>query len=357
MRIDILFKYPGFFLILMFISAEAVAQQAPYPPSTHVESIEWNYESHLQYGQGSDQWPLTWAEDDHLYSAWGDGWGWLREEDDAKRSIGVTRITGRPPQLSGTDTWGAGPGSSFGKPDALIAFDRKIFMFWTNGDSRFDHDSYSAISSDSGKTWKLGKDRIFDYAPAGFRVRGICQFGKGYKDAPDEYLYIYFGYNRHPDIYLARVEKQYIFNADAYEWFEYRNPDGSASWAQDFSRKSVVFHDNNAYKWHLDVSYISDMNRYLLAKPHFSEEEYEGRDSVTAPLSGLGVFDAPTPWGPWTTVYYQDHFLDDYQKFNYVIPAKFWGGDGTSFWMVWSGWPEYDNVNFIEGRLILNLNP
>ena len=146
--------------------------------SDFIQTVGWEVESKVQHGTGSDQWPMTWATDDQLYDAWGDGHGWLQETEEAKSSMGVTKIGGSPPNLSGIDTYGVGPGSSFGKPDALIALEDRILMFWTNGDSRFEPDSYSAVSLDSGKTWELGQERIFTYAPAGFRVRGICQFGK-----------------------------------------------------------------------------------------------------------------------------------------------------------------------------------
>lgn len=335
-------------LFLIILAAQAFAQQLPYGQSDVIQGVVWDQGSKIQFGQGSDQWPMTWAFDDQLYASWGDGMGWVLQANEEKKSMGVTRIAGHPPVLSATDTWGVGPGSSFGKPDALVAFDKKIFMFWTNGDSRFDHDSYSAVSLDSGKTWKLGQERIFRYAPAGFRVRGICQFGKDYQGAPDNFLYIYFAFNRHPDIYLAKVEKENIFNGGAYQWFEYIKEDGTASWTPDFQKKSVVLHDNNAYLWHLGICYNPGLKRYLLTKPHFAA--HDNRHDVLADISGLGIFDAPAPWGPWTTVFYQNDFLDKYVKFNYLIPVKFLSKDGKKFWLCWSGWPEYDNVNFIKGE-------
>ncbi len=348
--------------IILIVTGQLYAQQAPYPLSEFIKSIDWELDTKIQNGLGSDQWPMTWAADDNIYAAWGDGWGWTGEikpggdiKGNIKRSIGVTKITGMPPNFSGEDLWGTGPGRDFGKPDALIAIDDKILMFWTNGDSKYDHDSYSAVSLDSGKSWTLGNRRLFNYAPAGFRVRGICQFGKGYEGAPDDYIYIYFGLNRHPDIYLARVKKDHIFDAASYEWYAYTKYDGSASWTYDLSKKAVVFHDNNAYLWHLSVNYNPGLKRYLLTKPHFSEGDL--RDSVRAPetkISSFGIFDAPTPWGPWTTVIYEENFLDDYVKFNYIIPNKYLSEDGKTFWLGWSGWPEYDNINFIKGHFILH---
>ena len=345
-------------LITLFLSISSIQNiqsqvLPPYPPSPVIDSVVWEEDSKIQFGPGSDQWPMTWADDGQVYASWGDGWGWTRGEE-AKRSLGITRIDGLPPDLDGKDVFGIGPGQNFGKPDALIAFDKKMFMFWTNGDSKYENDSYTAISLDSGKTWKLGQERFLKYAPAGFRVRGILQYGKGYEGAKDEYLYIYFGLNRHPDIYLARVKKEDIFNERAYEWFVYIDENGNPYWTLDFSRKATVFHDNNAYLWHLSICYNPGLDRYLLSKPHFSTGD--NRDEVRAPnthISSFGIFDGPTPWGPWTTVYYQEDFIDDLLKFNYIIPTKYLSENGREFWLGWSGWPEYDNINFIKGKFYL----
>ena len=341
--------------INILFTNQLFSQEAPYPVSKVIKNIEWFDDTIISFGQGSDQWPMTWAVDNHLYAAWGDGWGWNNDKKStSKKSIGVTQIMGTPDSLTGVDLWGEGPGKNFGKPDALISFDDQIFMYFTRGDSKYDDDTYLAVSSDSGKSWKLSDSRLMSYVPAGFRVRGVCQFGKGYQDAKDDYLYVYFGMNRHPDIYLARVPKESLSDEFKYEWFKYIKSDGSAQWTTDFSKKSVVFHDNQAYGWHFSVVYHPGIDRMLLTKPHYDKDD--NRNTVyigKSGMNGLGVFDAPTPWGPWTTVYYKNTFLDDYVKFNYIIPGKFLNTDSNTFWMAWSGWPEYDNVNFIKARLIL----
>jgi len=342
-------------LIILIFLVSLFAQELPYPPSQIVKGIEWDQNSISSFGKGSDQWPLTWADDGYLYAGWGDGWGWQKSDDkERKRSIGITRIIGDPPDLQGQDLWGDGPGQNFGKPDALIAINEKIILYFTRGDSNYDDDTYLAVSLDSGKTWNLGDERLFSQAPAGFRVRGVCQFGKGYQEARDDYLYVYFGMNRHPDIYLARVPISLIDDEFQYEWFLYRNPDGTAQWTRNFSRRAVVFHDNNGYGWHVSVVFHPGLDRILLTKPHYNNDD--DRETIylsKSGINGLGIFDAPNPWGSWTTIYYNDNFLDEFVKFNYIIPAKFINVDSEVFWMAWSGWPQYDNISFIKGRFLL----
>ncbi|NND04969.1 MAG: hypothetical protein HKN87_01195 [Saprospiraceae bacterium] len=339
-------------MIAIALCGQVNAQNPPYPASQKIREVTFDTSTVLTFGSGSDQWPMTWSSDGTLVASWGDGYGWNgTAKTTRKRSIGVSKISGFPPSLTAEDTWGAGMGQSFGKPDALVAVHDVIHMFWVNGDSKYDDDSYAAVSYDQGLTWTLGTDRIFSNLPAGFRVRGICQFGKANSRAMDGYLYIYFGYNRHPDLYLARVDQQHIFEEDAYEWFTHLNGDGSASWHKSHHRKSAVFHDNQAYLWHISAFLHPDFNRIVLCKPHYDFDD--DRMTPFAPkstMSGLGIFDAPYPWGPWSTIYYENKFLDDHVKFNYMIPGKFLGSEDHSFWMGWSGWPEYDNISFIQGH-------
>ncbi len=49
---------------------------APCPPSDIIREIEWSpAETVVRKAEGSDNWPITWADDDNLYTAYGDGWG------------------------------------------------------------------------------------------------------------------------------------------------------------------------------------------------------------------------------------------------------------------------------------------
>lgn len=345
-------------IFLFLAPATGLAQarsEAPYPPSPVIAGIEWHRGTQLQFGLGSDQWPMTTGADGSVYGAWGDGWGWAGEgSPETKRSIGVTRISGTPPELRGEDLWGAGPGRGFGKPEALIALGDTVRMFWTKGDSKWDHTTWGASSFDGGRTWELSTSRLFTRAPPGFRVRGIVQYGPGYEGAPDDFVYVYFGYNRASDLYLARVPRGRIFHEPSYDWFAGADTGGGARWTASFEGKVPAFHDANGYVWHIGISYLPAVQRYLLVKPHYDPRDDRDVELVRhSGVASLGVFDAPAPWGPWSTVYYEDSFLDDYVKFAYMIPTAYLQPDADAFWLGWSGWPEYDNVNFIRGTLKL----
>ena len=244
--------------------------------------------------------------------------------------MGVTRIASRPDGLHGEDLWGVGPGSGFAKPEALVFEGDTLYMFWTSGDSRNDEDpTRLAISRDFGRTWDLGQDRGFPGVPDGFRVRAIAQA------APGDHLYVYFGRNRASDLYLARVPRAQIADLEAYEWFVAEG-ERSAS----FERKRPAFHDAAGYIWHVGVTYSAPLGRYLLTKPHFApDDDREVLNAADSRVASFGLFEAPTPWGPWTTVHYEDNFLDDKVKFSYFIPAPWISADGRTFWLAFSGWP------------------
>ena len=78
----------------------------------------------------------------------------------------------------------------------------------------------------------------------------------------------------------------------------------------------------------------------------------------------LGVFDAPQPWGPWTTVaYYEDwgRMGTEGHGLNCDFPQKWMSDDGRSMWCVFSvygtggqqGIKAHDSFNLVKVSLTL----
>ena len=44
---------------------------------------------------------------------------------------------------------------------------------------------------------------------------------------------------------------------------------------------------------------------------------------------------------------------DDFMKFSYFLPPKFFCADGYLLRLAWPGFPEYGNVKFVSGTLRL----
>src|ERR1700757_3222325 len=47
----------------------------PYPASSVIQDITWDFANLIRQAQGSDLWPNTWASDNNVYAGWGDGGG------------------------------------------------------------------------------------------------------------------------------------------------------------------------------------------------------------------------------------------------------------------------------------------
>jgi hypothetical protein len=171
-----------------------------------------------------------------------------------------------------------------------------------------------ATSADHGATWEPA-DWSFTKKD-GVMMPTICQFGKDYAGARDDYVYHYLiryqseaGPDDYPDkvpwlvaqrpgrIDLARVPRDRMLERQAWEFFERFDDHGHPIWTRDLSQRGPIFRDDNGVGWCISVSYNAGLKRYLLCSEH--TETHRGK---------LGIFDAPQPWGPWTTVAYFDNW-------------------------------------------------
>ena len=318
-------------------------QSSPYPPSALIEGMSFDFSSQVQAGSfpdnsGSDQWPMTWADDGHIYGVWGDGVGW--NETSMRYSLGVSRIQATPPGLFGVDVWGANDRNR--KPLAIVGDAHHTIYLFHNTDVDNWSGSYGGKSTDNGQTWDLNFPRVFDRDTDGVTLAGIAQFGPGYTNVPSgtdsSYFYVYLKDRAGQAVYLARVPKAEIFNRSAHTYFTGTDSSNNPNWSNDFSTKQPVFFDPAGTEYHINVSYNPGIRRFIYAKGHNK--------------SGLGVFEGTTLWGPWKTIFY-GAFLDNNWKFTYQFPQKWMSANGLTMWMAWSGWPEYDNVNFVKVSLLL----
>jgi len=93
-------------IILMSVSLIAPAQELPYPPSKIISGIQIDWTTHQRHALGSDNFQLTWADDDHQYGIWGDGDGFTASNGKYRVSMGVARIEGGADIYEGFDRYG-----------------------------------------------------------------------------------------------------------------------------------------------------------------------------------------------------------------------------------------------------------
>ena len=151
--------------------------------------------------------------------------------------------------------------------------------------------------------------------------------------------------------HLARVPREHsnIIDRSSYEFFAGTDNKGNPKWTGDIGQRAAVFFDSNGAGLP-SVSYNPGVERYLLTTGHGCG----AGDSIRK----LGIFDAPEPWGPWTTVdYYDDWGGYTGYRLGYYIPTKtpdWMSVDGKTIHLVFSGDNELDSFNLAKATLTLN---
>jgi CubicO group peptidase (beta-lactamase class C family) len=313
-------KVEGFFRLI------ARAVSAPYPQSKVIQRIDWApVSSIVRQAQDSDIWPLTWADDNNLYTAYGDGTGFEPKVPE-KLSLGLARIEGTAAQFRGINLRTStlerkGNGKNGVKASGLLMFDHTLYLLARNAGN-----SQLAWSVDHGESWTWSDWKF----STSFGCPTFLNFGKNYTGARDDYVYIYShdsdsAYVAADQVVLARVEKDRIRDRDAYQLFRAIDGDGHAIWTPDVNERGAVFrHAGKCYR--VSVSYHAKLGRYLLC-----QAGADGRLQV-----GLGIYDAPEPWGPWTTVYRSERW-DVSPGESCSIPTKWIDQESGSFHLVFSG--------------------
>lgn len=309
---------------------------APYPASPVILGVQWDSAANVaRDGLGSDNWWPTWGDDDFLYSGYGDGSG-FKPHTEEPLSMGFAKIEGSPSHFVGTnirsvhekplDELGAG-GRKVEKNGGMLMVDGRLYMWVRNLDldGRF---CKLAWSDDRAVTWS--------YADWDFQEFGFCvfvNFGKNYADARDNYVYITSvdapsGYQFVNDFIMMRVPKDQLANRSAYEFFDTLDAQGDPIWSADVADRGPIFTIADKAR-RGSIYYHKPLDRYLFWQGYTGglEQRTEG---------SFGIYDAPEPWGPWTTVYYTNSWdmgVGDAGGF----PAKWNNVDGRTLYLVFSG--------------------
>ncbi len=328
----------------------------PYPPSPVIAGITWEFAGLVRLAPGSDLWPMTWAADDNLYTAWGDGGGFGGTNREGRVSLGFARIIGSPPHLTAVNVWGGkaaeNPATFGGKVGDLLAVDGVLYALggvWPGpagvSKSESPHECRLLWSHDLGKSWHYASWTFADVTTTTFAPSSFLHFGKDYAGARDRFVYLYGGKpwwaGTGHDIYLVRVPREQIKRREAYEFFAGLDAAASPTWTTDEAQRKPVFTDpNSVSSWR--VVYHPGLRRYLMAVSHGG-------------VGQLGIFDAPEPWGPWTTVAYDEDWgrFGRGEALNYVFPTKWMSADGTTLWMVFSSVGELDAFHLLKATLTL----
>ena len=129
---------------------------------------------------------------------------------------------------------------------------------------------------------------------------------------------------------MARVKKTRIRERDAYEFFESLGGNG-AQWTNSIKRRGAIFnHSGRCYR--SGITYNAGLKRYLWCQIHPESADPRGPRFE----GGFGIYDAPRPWGPWTTAFFTRHW-DVGPGETSCFPTRWMSDDGTTVHLLFSG--------------------
>jgi hypothetical protein len=309
----------------------------PVPPSPLIANLDWApADTILRQCNGSDNFPLTWADDDCLYTTYGDGWGFepkLKE----KLGLGFSRVEGAPPVHRGVSIRSTGENLGSGrrgkKGSGLLMVDGVLYLWLFHADEQGGQ-AQLAWSDDHAKTWTFA-----DWKFAEFGLCTFANFGCNYAGARDEYVYTVSHDGPKADtpadrFILMRVPKDRLRDRAAYEFFVKLGDEGRPVWSPNLADRGGVF-TNPGRCLRSGISYNAALKRYFWWQhvPNYANPKDLGDTRFEG---GFGIYDAPEPWGPWTTVY-QTEKWDVGPGERAEFPPKWMSADGLTMWLTFSG--------------------
>jgi hypothetical protein len=124
------------------------------------------------------------------------------------------------------------------------------------------------------------------------------------------------------------VPKAQVAQREAYGFYAGGEAD-APRWSPDMADRRPIFSDPKGVQ-RVGLTHNAALKRYLLVSAH-----RDGSGAVHTPA--LGVFDAPEPWGPWTTLYYSDTWSSDGWMIHHKFPTAWMSADGLTLWLAFSG--------------------
>lgn len=301
--------------------------QPPATTSGGIKRIEWAPKTDiLRMAQGSDNWPTAWGDDGALYTAFGDGTGFVPGTPE-KLSLGLARVTGEPPEVLGENLRASGlealgDGARGRKASGMLSIDGTLFLL-----ARNTGNAQLAWSEDHGATWKWA-DWKFDTS---FGCPTFVQFGRDNHGARDHYVYIVSpdaasAYEPADRMVMARVPVDSLLDRGTYRFLAGLDAEGNPLWTEKVEELSAVFDDPG--RCHRSgVSFNAGLRCYLWVHTHAVDSRFKG---------GFTVRTAPEPWGTWTVAFTTEEW-DVGPGETASFPGKWIARDGRSAWLLFSG--------------------
>ena len=321
------------------------------PRSQVIQGLEWmgDHISYADAGVKGDTFPMTWADDDEIYTSAGDpNWGETLDGLDVERFSGgpsdytITKVS----PMNDYRGWGGnGP-----KPSGMICVDGILYLAFQNlrGNQKAPHSLISQHGSDAHIVYAVRNNSgwgVGSWVPAfanigapmfpGYKFGGpsFVNFGRNNANARDGYVYAVSSdqWDNGSNLRLGRVPKASIVRREAWEWVCAFDPAGEPAWSHDLDASVPVL---SLHRWLgiPEMVYLAGIKRYLLLTWRL-HKDFSGDDGTD-----LIVLDAPEPWGPFTLVHVEEYW--EGKAFNPYcprIPLKWMDAKGDAGWVQFSG--------------------
>jgi hypothetical protein len=285
------------FLALAVLGAAAGSRSRPAGPTDSASSSSAAIKSARivtppvnPIPSSGDLWMNTWADDNNLYTGWGDGLGPGSTTPFTDCGVGV--LKGTVPYFSVESNSSNYVRSKFvpdgssdrnDKPSSLLYIQGGLYFAGHSplGNAKF---GYIATSNDKGKTWtEVPNSPWTKAAGSPFRCLFFINMGKSYKLKRDGYIYA-FGIGTEwawlgKKVYLARVPIRSIADYSKYEYYTGLQA-GAPVWSTSQSAAVPV--------------------QGLKSHQMFSAIYHEGIERFLALTIG-NLYQAAEPWGPWSS--------------------------------------------------------
>jgi hypothetical protein len=304
-------------------------------------------------GSHGDLWSAAWADDDELYVASDDTFGFDRAADS---NLAVNRVIGAiPPDLAGITVnpmWAYGRQTEYRADDGMwkatgiASVDGSLYLGVSRhahplGNPFFIQETWDASiirSDDHGRTWSRMPTLTRPmFRGHGFSTPFFVQYGRDGAadvDEADRYLYAISSdgaWNNGNAMTLGRVGRDRLSALDARDWeFFHGLDDGRPIWRPRHDTARYVFRSPGRTSM-TGLHHVTGIGSYILPQWHFPNLDDDARRWHT---SRLELYQAPHPWGPFRMFHRQDFRQSWY---NPAIPAKFISQDGRSMWLFLGG--------------------
>ena len=336
----------------------------------------------LRLGGVGDGYKMTWAADDRHYFGVNDGSGWLQPPRKFYNSH-MWKVSGGPADASFADVAAYPDLDKMTRPDdapsyyghGTLAVDGKLYQFLSTLDRRTETPrcwtgAKLIQSPDLGRTWKNQDGTtpvtwedwneqkrglaFFEEPQGAFSLISLLQMGRDYALNRDGYVYLYSPNGsidgQMNELVMARVPKGRVTDRAAYSFFAGQRA-GAPRWTRDITKRRPVHRFpkgwvNNANlfegdlvveAWLPSVTFVEALNLYLMAA---SGTGCAPDGTEFGKPSYLGLWAAPSPWGPWTQFHEETAWTpaNDTAACAYapqIVPGWI-AKDGRSFWLGWA---------------------